>query len=557
MNKLMNRLWIASAIFLSLSIWTPSADACPTGIAGISDANSTVCAESTSTGTLYCRQADANGDFFIYGGVVPPSTGGCLPLSGEYWFYNVDCYDDGMSVNRSISSERYGGTWLDVTCKPEPLHQPKICLLATDWESFDGYVTTLWDVAAGTGAVFNPRSTGIGHVIGIAIHPSNAFLYAVTSVGGIPANPNSLYRVNMGTGASTLIGPLGIGSLFEGDLAFGDDGTLYGVQDDLLYTIDTLTGAATVVGNPNGQDYSFLSFNGSNTMFAIDNGSPAGLVNDLDELDPTNADVLATQVLSEELGGYGGMDWNQLGGWMWVADGKTPGSSIAGHRKLFRLNPSTGVLSEVGDLGLSHGVTGLASCKPCAVEYALDTQASPPGDMSHGEVLKMAYRVRDELLDTSRVGKYYIDRFYNHSLRVVYLMTQDDSLWNETTQYLHLLAPGLLDLLDGEGRILIDADMIVATRSLAQRYSELDQVSGQGALANAISEEMQRMDLDQLTGRSFADAWTYLNTLPTDTSSSVGPVVFVDGFESGDASAWTEATEVLKSVMRWFFVPEK
>ncbi|MEM6795416.1 MAG: hypothetical protein AAF725_15670 [Acidobacteriota bacterium] len=514
-----SRLAIPLFLFLLLAL-AQSAAACPTGVAGKADPGATVCAESSS-GLLYCRQANADGDFFLSSGADAPSTGGCLPSSDTHSFYQTSCPNDGMTVNRSLSAEKYGGDWLDVSCKPfKPVHKPRICLLATDWESTFGFTTTLWSVNAGTGAVFDPRPTGLGHVIGLAVDPTNTWAYAVSSLGGSPM-ANSLYRINMTTGASTLVGPLGIGNLFEGDLAFGDDGTLYGVQDDLLYSINTGTGAATVIGDPAGSDYSFLSFNGSNTLYAIDNSNTAGSPTVyLDELDETNADVTASQPI-DELGGYGGMDWNQIGGWLWVADGKTPGSTVAGHRKLFQLNPVSGALTEVGPLGLSHGVTGLASCKPCAVVNALDTGVSEPaGELSHAQVLKMAYRVRDELLDSTRVGRHYAERFYSHSLRMVYLMAQDRSLRQDTADFLHLMAPGFLDLLDGNGQHRVRRQMVEKARGLAERFSQADRASGRGALAAALGEELQRLDLDRLRGLSFQQAWAHLNTLETEPQAS-------------------------------------
>ena len=503
------------------ALWTsPIASACPTGVGGVAAPGSTVCAESSS-GTLYCDTADAAGDFWIAGGAVPPSTGGCLPTHGTYWFYQTDCYDDGMSVNRDIASEQYGGPWLDVTCDPadpEPVHEPRLCLLGTDWEWTPGHVTTLWNVSGSTGAVSTPRSTGLGHVIGLAMHPSNTRLYAVTSAIGTPA-ANSLYEINEATGASTFIGSLDIGTIFEGDLGFADNGTLYGIMDDLLYTIDTTTGAATPIGNPNGSDYSYLSFNGSNSLFAIDNGSTPGLVPTyLDRLNQATASVITSQTLDPELGGYGGMDWYQVGSWMWVADGQDPGSSYAGHRKLFRLNPSSGALIEVGPLGLSHGLTGLAACKPCAVETALEAEEALPQKPSLRRTLEMAYRVRDELLSATRVGKHYIDTFYDHSLRMAYLMVMDQSLRLEASSFLQTMTPGFLDLLDQGGqREKVNSQMVAAARSLADRFAAAD---NGGDLADAIAEELDRVDLDRLRGLSFADAWAYLNTLPTGGSGS-------------------------------------
>lgn len=402
---------------------------------------------------------------------------------------------------------------------PTP-HQAKTCLLATDWQWTPlNYQTRLLDVSTTTGAVSNPRPTGLGHLIGIAINPSNTRLFAVTSVGGAPV-ANALYEVNMTTGASTFIGPLGIGTLFEGDLAFSDNGTLYGIFSSKLFTINTTTGAATVVGNPNGSDYSYLSFNGSGTLFGIDNGmTPGQIPTNLDQISTTTAAVLASQQLLPALGGYGGMDWNQLGGHMWVADGKDPGSVYAGHRKLFKLDTTTGVLTAVGLLGLSHGVTGLAACKPCAVETALEAEPDgPPKDPSLAETLAMAYRVRDELLARTPAGRHYSERFYDHSLRMVYLMGVDSSLRLELSAFLQSMTPGFLDLLDRGGRnVKVDRRMIAAARNLADRFAAADEG---GDLSKAIGEELGRLSLDRLEGMTFAEAWSFLNSLSAGAATS-------------------------------------
>lgn len=59
---------------------------------------------------------------------------------------------------------------------------------------------------------------------------------------------SELYRIDTNTLTGTLVGPLGVSSV--GGLAFGLDGTLYGLTGSTgeLVTIDTTTGAATVVG---------------------------------------------------------------------------------------------------------------------------------------------------------------------------------------------------------------------------------------------------------------------------------------------------------------------
>ncbi len=232
----------------------------------------------------------------------------------------------------------------------------------------------------------------------------------------------------------------------------------------------------------------------------------------LDQLGSSTAAVLASQQLSPALGIYGGMDWNQIGGYMWVADGKDPGSAYAGHRKLFRLDTTTGVLTAVGSLGLSHGVTGLAACKPCAVETALEAQPDgPPKDPSLAETLAMAYRVRDELLASTSAGRHYSELFYDHSLRMVYLMGVESSLRLELASFLQSMTPGFLDLLDRGGQsVRVDRRMIAAARNLAERFAAADE---SGSLAPAIAQELDRCALDRLEGMTFAEAWDFLNTL--------------------------------------------
>ncbi len=167
----------------------------------------------------------------------------------------------------------------------------------------------------------------------------------------------------------------------------------------------------------------------------------------------------------------------------------------------------------MGSLGLSHGLTGLAACKPCAVETALDAEPDgPPRDPSLAETLAMAYRVRDEILAPTQAGRRYSELFYDHSLRMVYLMTVDRSLRLELADFLQAMTPGFLDLLDrGGNHVRVDRRMIAAARSLADRFAAADDG---GSLARAIAEELGRFSLDRLEGMTFAQAWDFLNSLP-------------------------------------------
>jgi hypothetical protein len=94
-----------------------------------------------------------------------------------------------------------------------------------------------------------------------------------------PANFNSLYTVNVATGAFTLVGPTGA-PLFFMDFAFDRDGHMYGVTCDLapstgdlstLYRIDRATGAATKIFDLVGSTSIMgLSFDRENKLYATD-----------------------------------------------------------------------------------------------------------------------------------------------------------------------------------------------------------------------------------------------------------------------------------------------
>jgi hypothetical protein len=116
-----------------------------------------------------------------------------------------------------------------------------------------GNLLTL-DPATGMGTLVGPM--GIGPVPALALDPTTGTMYAA------PSNGNAdLYRVDPGTGATSLLGSTGlaIGDNFVtvGDMAFSPEGTLYAAVNiaggsatgsDTLVTIDKTTGKATIIG---------------------------------------------------------------------------------------------------------------------------------------------------------------------------------------------------------------------------------------------------------------------------------------------------------------------
>jgi hypothetical protein len=141
------------------------------------------------------------------------------------------------------------------------------------------------DRGDGHAALFGVDVSGLA-VMALEFAPDGT-LYAVGNcnpVGGActpgPPTYNSLYKVDVGTGAFTLIGSTGA-PLFFMDLAIDRDGNMYGVTCDLspsmgdrstLYRIDLATGKATkivdLVGSTSVMGLSFDREN--NKLYATD-----------------------------------------------------------------------------------------------------------------------------------------------------------------------------------------------------------------------------------------------------------------------------------------------
>ncbi|MEZ6234264.1 MAG: GC-type dockerin domain-anchored protein [Phycisphaerales bacterium] len=119
-----------------------------------------------------------------------------------------------------------------------------------DWDG-----TTMWHAGANTGATgtlinrVNPATGAVTNVStaagvffdNIAVD-GNGMAYGVDGIF-----TDSLYRVNPNTGATTLVGNLGLGDIsVQVGTSFGPGGRLFALfSDGNIYTIDTNTGAAT------------------------------------------------------------------------------------------------------------------------------------------------------------------------------------------------------------------------------------------------------------------------------------------------------------------------
>jgi hypothetical protein len=217
-----------------------------------------------------------------------------------------------------------------------------------------GAAAALYDINQDTGQASGARTTGIDNLVGIEFG-AGGILYGLSSTSA-PANPNSLLAIDPDTGVAQLVGATGLENVIEGDLAFdATTGRLYGLysldsDQRQLFTIDTDTGAATVIPGSLSGDPSAMAFDGAGTLYVVDTS-----LNELLTVDKDTSAILGTLPLNATLGSVAGMDVDPATGTFYLADGESGGTD-----KLYTLDTATGTLNEIGPLGLSDGLAGLA-----------------------------------------------------------------------------------------------------------------------------------------------------------------------------------------------------
>lgn len=225
---------------------------------------------------------------------------------------------------------------------------PSPCIIGTDPGS------TLTDYDPLTATASNPRPTGIDEIGGLALSPSGT-LYALRS-----GPSGGLYTLDVITGAATLVGPTLIPTR-EGGLDFDPiSGQLYGGHGNSggdLFTLDTLTGAGTVVGtvvDEFGQsiDLSAIAFDASGTLY----GLKMVTAPEIYRIDPNNANVLDRVPIPGFPPGaqLAGMDFDDSTGTLYA--------SIEG--QVVILDPNTGATTPIGVAPITSSLEVVDSCLP-------------------------------------------------------------------------------------------------------------------------------------------------------------------------------------------------
>jgi hypothetical protein len=119
---------------------------------------------------------------------------------------------------------------------------------------------------------------------------ANGTLYGVGSVGGA-----HLYTIDTSSGQATMVGNSGLSFTTGGGLAISPDGTFYGTPSSNSFgTYDSTTGAYTNTGNPDKPAgvgaYSALSFDGS-VLYGLNTGPGSPPPTHIVTIDPATAAV--------------------------------------------------------------------------------------------------------------------------------------------------------------------------------------------------------------------------------------------------------------------------
>ncbi len=154
----------------------------------------------------------------------------CIPMGGystvtrgPSYFYSDD--PNTFYLIAANGENVYAGTWAE-----------------GQWLGANATDFTLVSIDTLTGVLTPIGSTGSIQFNGLAYDVLDSVLYAITGT--------DLYTIDISTGASTLIGSCNVASSTFINLACSPSGVLYSVNmnDDILYSINKTTGAATPIG---------------------------------------------------------------------------------------------------------------------------------------------------------------------------------------------------------------------------------------------------------------------------------------------------------------------
>jgi len=170
-------------------------------------------------------------------------------------------------------------------------------------------------------------------------------LLAAGSVGAAPVlwvddSAGRLGKVDVATGTVTMVGNMGV---VMTDIAFDPSGQLYGISFGSLYRINSTTAVPTLIGSL-GTTLNSLVFSSTGTLYAAN----------------SNLYTLNTATGAATLIGHGGASYSSSGDLAFVGGNLYLSSTLPTSDSLMRLDTATGAATVVGPIGHS-AVFGLAT----------------------------------------------------------------------------------------------------------------------------------------------------------------------------------------------------
>jgi hypothetical protein len=228
---------------------------------------------------------------------------------------------------------------------------------ATGLIALDDVTGNVYSVNKTNAALTQVGSTGLTGAGSLGLSPSNA-LYTITT-----GTASSLFAIDPNNNySSTFIGALNQGFVSEGSMAFSPTGTAYATNGESagaleLFTINLVTGAATVVGTIAGtHDINGMAWRSDGTLAGIDDDT-----NSLVTINPTTASLAVVAPLTPTLGAIG--DLTVVDGIAYFATaGLTPSGS--GSNELWTVNLFTGTDSLVGSFAPTIPDAGISGLSP-------------------------------------------------------------------------------------------------------------------------------------------------------------------------------------------------
>ncbi len=227
---------------------------------------------------------------------------------------------------------------------------PVSCMIGLDMTS------NLYDISAADGSGSNIRLSTQDQLGGLALAPDGTLYAARASAGG------ELYTLDIVTGAATLVGG-SLAGIGEGGLDFDPtSGDLYGASGagvatilGQLYTVDTSTGFTTPIGqildeSSNPIDASALAFDSLGNLYVLKTGTSPELY----EVDPADASVISMVPITGFPPGLtlGGMEFDDITGTLYVAMNGV----------LAEVDPTTGVSTILGPTPATSALEIVSSC---------------------------------------------------------------------------------------------------------------------------------------------------------------------------------------------------